>query len=71
MIASTLNSNPSATGSVDQHPDNSMNDPTLILSPNFGQNGDFIGETSFSDIFDSLNWVFDGFPDTFDDQAVM
>ncbi|OXV11863.1 hypothetical protein Egran_00376 [Elaphomyces granulatus] len=69
--SSTLNSNPSATGSVDQHPDNSMNDPTLMLSPNFGQNGDFIGETSFSDIFDSLNWVFDGFPDTFDDQAVM
>jgi len=42
-----------------------MNDPTLMPSPHFGQNEGFISDASFSDVFDSLNWVFDGIPDSF------
>lgn len=66
--AAVPNSNPSnsAAGAMGPQQDNNNNnsslaDPTLMLSPNF----DLMGEASFSDMFDSLNWVFDGIPDSF------
>ncbi|KAL1987762.1 hypothetical protein VTN96DRAFT_2602 [Rasamsonia emersonii] len=64
------NNNPSnsAAGAMGPQQDsnnNSLADPTLMLSPNFDQNGGLMGEASFSDVFDSLNWVFDGIPDSF------
>lgn len=64
--SSVSNQNPdlSASGPVTQPQDNSLNDPTLFLSP-FDHNGGIISEASFSDVFDSLNWVFDGIPDSF------
>ncbi|KAL2219139.1 hypothetical protein M432DRAFT_609996 [Thermoascus aurantiacus ATCC 26904] len=63
----TVATNPSmpTTGPAPTHQDNSMNDPTLMPSPHFGQNEGFISDASFSDVFDSLNWVFDGIPDSF------
>lgn len=42
--------------------DNTLNDPALIIPPpNFQE---FMGDAGFSEVFDSLNWVFDGFPDS-------
>lgn len=52
-----------AAGPVAQQQDNALNDPTLILPANFHQG--FMGEAGFSEVFDSLNWVFDGIPDSF------
>lgn len=53
-----------------RHQDNSLDDPGLMLSANFDQGG-FISETGFSEVFDSLNWVFDGIPDSFVAPPVM
>jgi hypothetical protein len=36
----------------------------MMLSTNFEDNA-FMNEASFSDVFDSLNWVFDGIPESF------
>ncbi|KAL1962443.1 hypothetical protein VTN77DRAFT_9714 [Rasamsonia byssochlamydoides] len=63
-------SNSTAGGTIgpqqqDNNNNSSLTDPTLMLSPNFDQNAGFMGEASFSDVFDSLNWVFDGIPDSF------
>jgi hypothetical protein len=47
----------------------SSQDAALILAqldPNFP----FLGDASFSDVFDSLNWVFDGIPDSFGSPAL-
>lgn len=50
-------------GSVGQQPDsNTLNDPTLVFPAQFQQG--FMGEAGFSEVFDSLNWVFDGIPDS-------
>ncbi|QKX64017.1 uncharacterized protein TRUGW13939_11190 [Talaromyces rugulosus] len=51
-------------GVVGPQPDNALNDPSLMLSTNFEDNA-FMNEASFSDVFDSLNWVFDGIPESF------
>lgn len=39
------------------------NDASWILSNTFEDNA-FMNEASFSDFFDSLNWVFDGVPES-------
>lgn len=63
--------NPQSTpGFIGPQPDPSLNDPTLMLSTNFNEAA-FMHEASFSDVFDSLNWVFDGLPDTFMAPSVM
>ncbi|KAL4880919.1 hypothetical protein BJY04DRAFT_190374 [Aspergillus karnatakaensis] len=38
-----------------------LEDPTVIYPPEFGV--PFLDEAGFSEVFDSLNWVFDDFPD--------
>ncbi|KAE8377185.1 hypothetical protein BDV26DRAFT_264046 [Aspergillus bertholletiae] len=43
----------------------SLENPTMIYPPNLGEGGAFLSEAGFSEIFDSLNWVFDEFPDPF------
>ena len=53
-----------------RQPEESLADPGLIYPPNFDQ-GAFISEAGFSEVFDSLNWVFDGIPDTFVAPPVM
>ncbi|PLB39289.1 transcription factor domain-containing protein [Aspergillus candidus] len=50
--------------------DESLADPSLIYPPNF-DNGAFISEAGFSEVFDSLNWVFEGIPDSFVAPPVM
>ena len=38
----------------------------LLPTTNFGQAFNTMGvEAGFSEVFDSLNWVFDGIPDSF------
>lgn len=53
-----------------QQQEEALADPGLIYPPNFDQ-GAFISEAGFSEVFDSLNWVFDGIPDTFVAPPVM
>lgn len=52
-----------ATGVMGPHPEQPLNDASWILSTNFEDNA-FINEAGFSEFFDSLNWVFDGVPET-------
>lgn len=47
----------------------SSQDAALIL-PQLDPNFPFLGDASFSDVFDSLNWVFDGIPDSFGSPAI-
>ncbi|KAL2000134.1 hypothetical protein VTN02DRAFT_3521 [Thermoascus thermophilus] len=61
----SANPNMLPTGPAPTQQDNSLSGQTLIPSPHFGQNEGFISEASFSDVFDSLNWVFDGIPGSF------
>lgn len=53
-----------AAGPLSRQQDSSLDDPSLIYSANFDQGGGFISEAGFSEVFDSLNWVFDGIPDS-------
>lgn len=65
LIDTTAMNNPnmSATGGpLSRQQENSLDDPSLIY-PNFDQGGMFMSEAGFSEVFDSLNWVFDGIPD--------
>lgn len=54
-------SNPNMTAAG---PMSSLDDSSLIYSTNFDQGGAFMSEAGFSEVFDSLNWVFDGIPDS-------
>lgn len=36
-----------------------------MLPTQFDESGAFFSEAGFSEVFDSLNWVFDGIPDSF------
>lgn len=65
-----VNANVSTTGPVTRPQDHSLHDPGLMYAPNFDQ-GAFISEAGFSEVFDSLNWVFDGIPDSFVAPPVM
>ncbi|KAB8077100.1 hypothetical protein BDV29DRAFT_199322 [Aspergillus leporis] len=69
--ATLANSNLSATAGPLHRQDNSLEDPGLMYTPNFDQSGAFISEVGFSEVFDSLNWVFDGIPDSFVAPPVM
>ncbi|GAM43766.1 hypothetical protein TCE0_060f18847 [Talaromyces pinophilus] len=51
------------TGVPGPQPDNTLNNASWMLPANFEDNA-FMNEASFSDFFDSLNWVFDGVPDS-------
>ncbi|KAI9036225.1 transcription factor domain-containing protein [Aspergillus affinis] len=64
------NPNLSTTGPVTRQQDASLQDPSLIYATNFDQ-GAFISEAGFSEVFDSLNWVFEGIPDSFVAPPVM
>ncbi|KAB8207397.1 hypothetical protein BDV34DRAFT_192183 [Aspergillus parasiticus] len=69
--ASLANPNLSATAGPVSRQDDSLEDPGLMYAPNFDQGGAFISEVGFSEVFDSLNWVFDGIPDSFVAPPVM
>lgn len=51
------------TGVPGPQPDHALNNASWMLTANFEDNA-FMNEASFSDFFDSLNWVFDGVPDS-------
>jgi hypothetical protein len=60
----TTAANPSlSAASITRQPDGSLEDPALLYPPAFDQEGAFFNEAGFSEVFDSLNWVFDGLPD--------
>ncbi|CAL5866522.1 uncharacterized protein PFLUO_LOCUS731 [Penicillium psychrofluorescens] len=48
-----------------QQDSSSLEDPSLMLPAQFDESGAFFSEAGFSEVFDSLNWVFEGFPDSF------
>lgn len=62
--ATATNANASAAA-IPRQPAGSLEDPGLMYAPNFDQDAAFFNEAGFSEVFDSLNWVFDGFPDAF------
>ncbi|KAL4885014.1 hypothetical protein BJY04DRAFT_157769 [Aspergillus karnatakaensis] len=62
--AATTNPN-ITTAAVPRQPDGSLEDPELLYPAHFDPEGAFLNEAGFSEVFDSLNWVFDGFPDNF------
>ncbi|KAJ5727455.1 transcriptional regulator family: Fungal Specific TF [Penicillium malachiteum] len=49
-------------GPMSRQQDISMEDPSLMLPGQFDESGAFLSEVGFSEVFDSLNWVFDGIP---------
>ena len=51
------------TGPVSRQQDNLLEESGLIIPASFDQG--FMSETGFSEVFDSLNWVFDGIPESF------
>ncbi|CAI7595084.1 unnamed protein product [Penicillium manginii] len=55
----------SAAGPSARPQDQSMDDPSLMLPAQFDESAAFFSEAGFSEVFDSLNWVFDGIPDSF------
>lgn len=61
---------PATAGPASGQQENSLDDPGLILPANFDQGG-FMSEAGFSEVFDSLNWVFEGIPDSFVAPAVI
>ncbi|OQD80904.1 hypothetical protein PENANT_c031G02739 [Penicillium antarcticum] len=54
-----------ATGPMTRQQDSSLEDSSLIMPAQFDEGGAFFSEAGFSEVFDSLNWVFDGIPDSF------
>ncbi|KKK24903.1 C6 zinc finger domain protein, partial [Aspergillus rambellii] len=62
--------NPNISTAVPRQPDESLDDTGLMYAANF-DGGAFFNEAGFSEVFDSLNWVFDGIPDTFVAPRVM
>lgn len=60
------NSNMPMAGPIVRPADSSsMAEASMILGPQFDQATAFMSDFGFSEVFDSLNWVFDGIPDTF------
>ncbi|KAJ5247648.1 hypothetical protein N7468_002631 [Penicillium chermesinum] len=55
----------STMGPLTQQQDNALADQSMMLPPQFDEGGAFFTETGFSEVFDSLNWVFEGIPDSF------
>jgi hypothetical protein len=57
-------------GVTGPQPDHALNSASWMLPANFEDNA-FMHEASFSDFFDSLNWVFDGVPDSINAPPVL
>ncbi|KAJ5547696.1 transcriptional regulator family: Fungal Specific TF [Penicillium frequentans] len=53
-----------APGLQTRQQDISLEDPSLMLPAQFDESGAFFNEAGFSEVFDSLNWVFEGIPDS-------
>ncbi|KAL2831234.1 hypothetical protein BDW59DRAFT_140721 [Aspergillus cavernicola] len=70
--ATTTTTNPNLSmAPITRQPAGSLEDPGMMYPANFDQQGPFFNEAGFSEVFDSLNWVFDGFPDSFVAPPVM
>ncbi|KAJ5650964.1 transcriptional regulator family: Fungal Specific TF [Penicillium longicatenatum] len=54
-----------APGPMARQQEISLEDPSLMLPAQFDESGAFFSEAGFSEVFDSLNWVFEGIPDSF------
>lgn len=52
-------------GHMTRQQDSSLEDQSLMMPAQFDEGGAFFSESGFSEVFDSLNWVFDGIPDSF------
>ncbi|KAJ5357924.1 transcriptional regulator family: Fungal Specific TF [Penicillium brevicompactum] len=53
------------SGHMTRPQDSSLEDTSLMIPAQFDEGGAFFSEAGFSEVFDSLNWVFDGIPDSF------
>ncbi|CAG7925237.1 unnamed protein product, partial [Penicillium olsonii] len=53
------------SGHMNRPQDSSLEDTSLLMPAQFDEGGAFFSEAGFSEVFDSLNWVFDGIPDSF------
>lgn len=62
-MAGNITQPQTTTGVPGPQPDHTLNNSSWMLPTNFEDNA-FMNEASFSDLFDSLNWVFDGVPDS-------
>lgn len=52
-------------GPLTRQQDSSLGDSSMMLPAQFDESGAFFSEAGFSEVFDSLNWVFEGIPDSF------
>jgi hypothetical protein len=55
----------STTGPLGRQQVSSLEDSSLLMPNQFDESGAFFSEAGFSEVFDSLNWVFEGIPDSF------
>lgn len=58
-----VNQPQTTTGVMGPHPEQALNNASWMLPANFDDTT-FMNEATFSDFFDSLNWVFDGVSDS-------
>ncbi|KAJ5114678.1 transcriptional regulator family: Fungal Specific TF [Penicillium alfredii] len=67
LVAASANQDLSGTVGplTRQQQESSLEDPSLMLPAQFDEGGAFFSEAGFSEVFDSLNWVFEGIPDSF------
>jgi hypothetical protein len=67
MQAAAANQDMSATAGplARQQDSSSLEDPSLMLPTQFDESDAFFSEAGFSEVFDPLNWVFEGMPDSF------
>ncbi|KAJ5646373.1 hypothetical protein N7490_002745 [Penicillium lividum] len=63
--AAAANMDITTTAGPMRQQDISLEDPSLLLQTQFDESGAFFTEAGFSEVFDSLNWVFEGIPDSF------
>lgn len=64
-IATMANPNLPMAGPIVRPPDSSIADASMMLGPQFDHATAFMSDVGFSEVFDSLNWVFDGIPESF------
>lgn len=53
------------SGHLGRQHDSSVDDSSMMMPAQFDEGGALFSEVGFSEVFDSLNWVFDGIPDSF------
>lgn len=63
-IQSTVVDPTMSTGLIPRPQDSSLPNAPMLLGASFDQTAAFMNDSGFSEVFDSLNWVFEGIPDS-------